>query len=304
MRQQNNVRWQAMPSSHMVSNPDIVVVKDLYFCQVAPQHVYRRDNLNQETLKPIRFEPEGPVNQGLSLWDPIDPADLASGTPVQHGHTYHEDPQSGYLTGVWHCTPMTEKFGPYAVHEFMFLLEGSVTMITADGTETTVGAGQAFVIPKGLECQWQQTESVRKYFMIFENPGAQPASNVSDLGIIVPKPHGPENGMTIETMAETANILGSIPTQKNHTYFEDPSHQMTCGVWQTTPFETAPVNFTRNELMVILEGSVTLTDSDGAEHTFKAGDAAYIPKGAIVGWKCTEPVRKFYSIYEPGGITD
>lgn len=42
-------------------------------------------------------------------------------------YIYHEHEASGHLTGVWDCTPMTIKFGPYEVHEFMFLLEGSIT---------------------------------------------------------------------------------------------------------------------------------------------------------------------------------
>jgi uncharacterized cupin superfamily protein len=51
--------------------------------------------------------------------------------------------------------------------------------------------------------------------------------------------------------------------------------------------------------MCILEGSVTLTDGDGVEHRFNAGDTAYVPMGARCGWKSTEPVRKFYAIFEP-----
>lgn len=53
----------------------------------------------------------------------------------------------------------------------------------ADGTKVTISAGEAFVIPKGLPCQWIQTDYVRKYFMIFENPGAQVADDVSSQGV-------------------------------------------------------------------------------------------------------------------------
>ena len=74
---------------------------------------------------------------------------------------------------------------------------------------------------------------------------------------------------------------------------------MFVGLWESTPFERAVAPFPRNELMCILEGSVTLTDGDGVEHRFNAGDAAYVPMGAPCGWKSTEPVRKFYVIFEP-----
>ncbi len=246
-----------------------------------------------------RFEPRGPADTGMQEWDAIDPAGLEAGTPVQSGHLYHQVEASGYMAGVWDCTPMTEKFGPYAVHEFMFLLEGSITMILADGTEVTVNAGDPFVVPKGLPCQWKQEGYVRKYFMIFEDPGARTADDVSSQGIILPQPSGPSGAMEIEAIDDPSGYIGDLPTQRKHTYFEDPSGQMIVGVWDSTPFERAVAPFPRNELMCLLEGSVTLTDGDGKEHHFQAGDAIYVPKGAPCGWKNTEYIRKYYAIFEP-----
>ncbi len=94
-------------------------------------------------------------------------------------------------------------------------------------------------------------------------------------------------------------FLSGTPAQYDHGYFEDGTDQMFVGLWESTPFERAVAPFPRNELMCILEGSVTLTDGDGVEHRFNAGDAAYVPMGAPCGWKNTEPVRKFYVIFEP-----
>ena len=74
---------------------------------------------------------------------------------------------------------------------------------------------------------------------------------------------------------------------------------MFVGLWESTPFERAVAPFPRNELMCILEGSVTLTDGDGTEHVFEAGDAAYVPMGTRCSWRSTETVRKFYAIFEP-----
>lgn len=249
--------------------------------------------------KIIRFEPHGPADTGLVEWDPIDPSELEAGNPVQRGHIYHADKALGYMAGVWDCTPMTEKFGPYPVHEFMFLLEGSVTMIHQDGTEAIVNAGEPFVIPKGLPCQWKQLGYVRKYFMIFENPGAQAAHDVSSQGVILPRPSGPPGGMEKGAIGDPSDYIGDLPTQHNHTYYRDPSGQMIAGVWDSTPFECAVSRFPRNELMCLLEGSVTLTGDAGQEHHFHVGDAVYVPKGAACGWKSTEYVRKFYSIFEP-----
>lgn len=246
-----------------------------------------------------RFEPHGPADTGLVEWPQINPDGLVAGTPVQKGHIYHEDKTAGYLAGVWDCTPMTAKFGPYDVHEFMLLLEGSLTMILADGTEVRVGAGDAFIIPKGLPCQWKQEEYVRKYFMILEDPGAPDADDVATQGIILPQPAGPSGGLQKIETVDPSGYIGQVPTQNEHVYFEDPSKQMQVGIWESTPFESAVSPSSCNELMCLLEGSVTLTDETGHEQQFRAGDTVYVPKGAACGWKSTEYVRKFFSIYAP-----
>lgn len=246
--------------------------------------------------KVIRFEPHGPADTGLVEWDPIDPGDLEAGTPVQHGHIYHQDEALGYMAGVWDCTAMTGKFEPYAVHEFMFLLEGSVTMVREDGTEVTVNAGEPFVVPKGLPCQWKQLGYVRKYFMIFENPGARAADDVSSQGVILPRPSGP---MEKAEIGDPSRYIGDLPTQHNRTDFRDPSGQMTVGAWGSTPFESKIRPFPRHEFVRLLEGAVTLTEGDGATHRFEAGDTFYVPQGAVCGWTSTGYVKKLYAILDP-----
>jgi hypothetical protein len=244
--------------------------------------------------KIFRFNPNGPKGNGLEGWDPIDPAGLEAGEPVQRGHIYHQESSYGYMAGVWDCTAMTEKFGPYGVNEFMYLLEGSVTMILEGGDEVTINAGEAFIIPKGLPCQWKQQGYVRKYFVIFENPGTPAADDVSSQGIILPKPSGPSEAMQPIAIDDAAVFVGEKPVQHNHTYFTAPGSQMICGLWDSTAFETPAIASPESELMIILEGAVTLTNKDGNNYLFKAGDTAYVPKGCVRSWKSSEYVRKFY----------
>ena len=244
----------------------------------------------------VKFEPHGPAETGLVEWDPIDPDELESGSPVQRGHIYHEVKETGYMAGVWDCTAMTAKFGPYPVHEFMFLLEGSVTLELEDGSQVTVNAGESFVIPKGLPCKWIQPGYVRKFFVILEDPGAAAAGNVSDQGVILPDASGSLLPMDIP---DASVYIGATPNLTNHTWFDDPSGQMHVGVWATTTSDRHPVTFPRNELMCLLDGAVTLTNGDGAEHTIHAGEAVYVSKGTEMRWQNTQPVRKIYAIYDP-----
>ncbi len=249
--------------------------------------------------KIIRFQPNGPGNKGLQEWDPIDPAGLEAGTPIQRGHIYHEDSASGYMAGVWDCTPMTERFGPYAVNEFMLLLEGSVTMIRADGGEAIINAGESFIVPKGLPCQWKQDGYVRKYFVIFENPGTPAADNVSAQGVILPKLTDPGEETPWQSADGAGEFAGDTPTARNHTCFTDPSHQFSCGLWDSSAFETPAVPCPRNELVILVQGSMTLTDENGHEHLFEAGETAYVPKGVSCGRRSTGDVRTLYCRFDP-----
>ena len=59
---------------------------------------------------------------------------------------------------------------PYGVDEFMFFLEGSVTLTSADGTVTTVNAGEAVTIPKEWMGRWE-TAGYRKIWVIYSADG-------------------------------------------------------------------------------------------------------------------------------------
>lgn len=59
---------------------------------------------------------------------------------------------------------------PYGVDEFMFFLEGSVTLTSDDGSQTTINAGEAVTIPKEWTGVWE-TEGYRKIWVIYSKSG-------------------------------------------------------------------------------------------------------------------------------------
>lgn len=73
----------------------------------------------KEAAKPAvrRIMPNGIDGVGLSAWEPMDPATLAAGEPVQSGHTSDESEARGYSVGVWHYTASDDVPDPYPVHE-------------------------------------------------------------------------------------------------------------------------------------------------------------------------------------------
>ena len=60
---------------------------------------------------------------------------------------------------------------PYGVDEFMYFLEGGVTLTSSDGTVTTINAGEAVTIPKEWTGVWD-TEGYTKMWVIYSEDGS------------------------------------------------------------------------------------------------------------------------------------
>ena len=245
----------------------------------------------------IRMDSHGPDGSGLAILPPIDPSDLVSGTPVQRGHTYLDDKPSGLSIGVWDCTAFTAKPGPYSVNEFLVLLEGSVTIVDARGGETVITAGESFILPKGLVCQWKQTGYVRKFYVIFDDASGLKPKDSAALKVLKLDPAAK---LPPAAPIDPALIVsGKPPSLHDLNVFTDMTGQLAAGVWDATPYDRKPIVFGRHELMHILEGAVTMTGADGRAQTFKAGDTALVAAGIEMGWTSTQYVRKVYCSFTP-----
>jgi len=60
---------------------------------------------------------------------------------------------------------------PYGVDEFMFFLEGGVTLTSSDGTITQISAGEGVTIPKEWTGVWQ-SDGYRKIWVIYSEDGS------------------------------------------------------------------------------------------------------------------------------------
>ena len=97
---------------------------------------------------------------------------------------------------------------------------------------------------------------------------------------------------------DESRYLGAVPEQHVQITFTDATGQMTVGVWDTTEMHTKPLPFARNELMHILEGTVTITDGDGTATTFSAGDTFLVPQGMSYQWDSEGYVKKIFCIFK------
>lgn len=60
---------------------------------------------------------------------------------------------------------------PYGVDEFMYFLEGGVTLTSSDGTVTEISAGDAVTIPKEWTGVWD-TDGYTKFWVIYSEDGS------------------------------------------------------------------------------------------------------------------------------------
>lgn len=238
----------------------------------------------KKTAHILCLDPKGP--NGLEEWEQMDYASLVSGEPVQHGHLYHAIADKGYMVGVWDCSAFTDKMMQYTVDEYMFLLEGDLTMALPDGQEIKVQAGDAFVIPKGFVCQWKQHSYVKKYFMIVD-ASVPEAKNISLQRITLPD---------LSQSKDTVNLSSS------QTEFLNAEGTMWVEIQSFGAMSRPFMKVSENRLISVCDGSLTL--GDGVEtFNFIEGDTVYLRQDDKVSFETTESTQLLVaSFYNPAKV--
>ena len=120
------------------------------------------------TQRIVRLLPGGSPVTALEPCQFVDPANCEGPAPQETGHNFFTSADKKLVAGVWEATPYKERIDGYPVDEFMLVLEGSVTITGEDGTSETFSPGEAFMMPKGFRGTWENTEKMRKYYVIYE----------------------------------------------------------------------------------------------------------------------------------------
>ena len=77
-----------------------------------------------------------------------------------------------FASGMYRSTKTRiEITEPYGVDEFMYFLDGSVTLTSSDGSVQVVGAGEAVTIPKEWTGTWE-TDGYTKIWVIHSADGS------------------------------------------------------------------------------------------------------------------------------------
>ncbi len=103
---------------------------------------------------------------------------------------------------------------------------------------------------------------------------------------------------TIHTIAYDPAATGE-PGKRMTTklWYSDPDGAFRSGFWSSEPGKS-DINYVKDELCTLLEGTVRLTAADGTVATYTAGDTFLIPKGFKGTWETLVAVRKFFATYQ------
>lgn len=116
---------------------------------------------------PVKFAMSGPEGWKDVPDIALETAELLKGKPMGLDHAYFEGENPGIRAGIWRSTAYSEFYEDYPGTEFMYILEGSVTLESDDFCETYV-KGDAFLVPKGFRGHWKQTEPMLKYYVMID----------------------------------------------------------------------------------------------------------------------------------------
>lgn len=242
----------------------------------------------------IRFAADGP--DGLKPMD-LAPYEFAERPEQQLLQVYFEDEELGLGVGVWETTPMREPFGPYPGDEFIYVLKGNFTMLDNDATDLESGVackeGQSVIFRNGVPVSWKQHDTLRKFYMTYNDPRAEVPTGLSAEGGI--QALDPDLTLTDDDLLDATNV-----PQRERVFFENDHGNFEVGLWDTQAFsddEASP--FPYHEFGQVLDGECTITEQDGSAHVFKAGDFFFIPAGTVCKWDVPRYLRKFYAALDP-----
>src|SRR5262249_7875127 len=156
----------------------------------------------------------------------------------------------GVSAGIWEARSLVNDIHRKNESEFMYLIEGTVTLVDKDGRQDVFKAGDAFLVPRGTEFAYKQPEKLRKYYVVFdrESPDAPK-----------PAPEGKPTFIRLEIDGPNGAEWTTRGNTKMYRFYGD-KEGATVGVWEATRLEDTSFRHpTYAELMIFLKGSMSLT---------------------------------------------
>ncbi len=200
---------------------------------------------------------------------------------------------------------------PFPYDEFVWVLDGELTLTDVDGRTETYVAGDTLLVPKGFKGMWEMRGDYRELVVIETNAYESEGDLFKIAGSIVASWFQDAPGFLPlnAQQLKRAELQPVEPTPADLELVEDLE------VWQASRFTrvhegelviqvyAAPpalVNisapFPYDEFVWVLDGELALTPAEGQTVTYTAGSAAFVPKGFMGTWEMRGNYRELIII--------
>jgi uncharacterized cupin superfamily protein len=212
--------------------------------------------------------------------------------PLLAGHHALWQPAQGFAAGQMQLGAFEGTPSPLPCHLFLLLREGEAGLRQADGQETVLRPGQAILLPRGWAGVWRNTAGSAFTFVHLtgEAPRSPPHAVLLPADALLQPSAGPSEAL----------LDSPAPVARSHLAFEDSTGQLEAGIWEATPYRRRLHVFGHDELMVLLEGRVRITDAAGRFSDFGPGDCFMVARGKGWAWQSEGLVKKFFCSFHPG----
>ncbi len=105
--------------------------------------------------------------------------------------------------------------------------------------------------------------------------------------------------LTASAFVDPAAIRAGDPAETSLEHVRSRDGRFEVGVWTAQPYAEQVDRHDGYEYSLLLEGTVTLTDTDGTTRTYRAGDAFTVEPGWAGEYRVDEPVIKQFVFYDP-----
>ncbi|MFW0755078.1 cupin domain-containing protein [Pseudomonas sp. H11T01] len=223
---------------------------------------------------------------GSSVPTPFQSAPLSPVDPFSQGRKVAYSGPDGVSAGVVQASgSLTVDDYPYTevivVHSGHLVLQSlGQTLELAPGASAVIGYGTALQLEAHANTLWA--------FCAVTSPVAERNPGLTALD--------PLAMLSPSAAPEPQILIGPTPQCRSRNAFEDNTTELRVGVWDSTPYSRHGRPHKLNELMHLIEGSVTLQAPDGTSLTVNTGDTVFVPYGAPCSWTSTRYVRKFYAV--------
>lgn len=103
-------------------------------------------------------------------------------------------------------------------------------------------------------------------------------------------------------MPLVGDIIDGAPQERFHRVFDaiiQSPTEVRAGVWQATRYSEKLANYPYNEIVFLLEGTISIIDNNGVEEFFEPGDCFFLQKGFCGLWKQHETIKIFHMTVDP-----